>query len=484
MVGLELQPGQRRLVALIDSDFERLRTVVIRKGRRSGMTACAALVAAWCATVLAPRFRRHLLPGEDFAVSIVATSREQAGVALGFLKRFLAASPLLAEQVLGETTDSVMLAGGCLIEAIPCSARSSRGRANGIVILDEAAHFVDSVGNASLPAVLDALVPPLAQFGPLGLLLVISTPLGASGAFFELEQQAASGQFKDMVALHLPTLEAMPQLAAEAERERSRNPRRFQREWLGEYTSGAESFPLEAYDACVDPDYQPPLADPGRLVVFGLDGAVSRDAMALVGVDFDWNLVYARSWHPPKGGTIDHREVLVELLDLAERFSLLTVAYDPSQIHGLVIDGLQAGLPMLPVSQAAGRSGGTMARHSSALVEALHERRLRLFNAPELREHIARSSFSSRSGGVRLVKTSSAHKIDLAIALAMAVGTRQDLERVGLLHREPEVELELVPITDLVDFEPSRLGSWDDEPVYRPGPAEPIFSSRWWDDGW
>jgi hypothetical protein len=46
LVGLELRPGQERLVDLIDSDFERLRTVVIRKGRRSGMTACAALVAA------------------------------------------------------------------------------------------------------------------------------------------------------------------------------------------------------------------------------------------------------------------------------------------------------------------------------------------------------------------------------------------------------------------------------------------------------
>ena len=47
-------------------------------------------------------------------------------------------------------------------------------------------------------------------------------------------------------------------------------------------------------------------------MVFALDGAVSRDSMALVGVDGDWNLLYARAWHPPPGGTIDHREVLAE----------------------------------------------------------------------------------------------------------------------------------------------------------------------------
>ena len=62
-------------MSLIDSDFERLRTIVIRKGRRSGMTACAALVAAWAGTVLAPRFREHLLPGEEFEVTLVATSK-------------------------------------------------------------------------------------------------------------------------------------------------------------------------------------------------------------------------------------------------------------------------------------------------------------------------------------------------------------------------------------------------------------------------
>jgi hypothetical protein len=32
-------------------------------------------------------------------------------------------------------------------------------------------------------------MPPLAQFGSLGLLLVISTPLDASGPFLELEGQ-------------------------------------------------------------------------------------------------------------------------------------------------------------------------------------------------------------------------------------------------------------------------------------------------------
>ena len=290
IVGLELMPGQDQFISLVDENFEQLRVVVVRKGRRVGMTACAGLLAAWAGTVLAPRFQKYLMPGEEFVITLVATSKEQAGVLLGFVRRFLRRSTMLDEQIVSDTVASITLASGCIIEAVPCSARANRGRANGLVVLDEGAHFVDSIGNTSLPAVLDALKPPLAQFGPLGLMVVISTPLDAAGAFYELDQQAASGQFSDMAALHLPTVDARPELADEAERERARNPRQHTREWLGEYTSGEEAFPLDVYDACVDPDYRPPYADRSRAIVLGLDGAINRDSMALVGVDEEWNL--------------------------------------------------------------------------------------------------------------------------------------------------------------------------------------------------
>ena len=198
--------------------------------------------------------------------------------------------------------------------------------------------------------------------------------------------------------------------------------------------------------------------------MFALDGAVSRDAMALVGVDADWNLVYVNAWHPPKGGTIDHRQVLVELLDLQRRFRVAVVAYDPAQIHGLVLDGLDAGLPLLPVSQAAGSAGGAMARHASALVEALHEQRLRLFDSPELRQHVARARFSVRSGGDRLTKLRASDKIDLAIALAIACGVLNDLQRTAL--QQDQFEYEIVSATDFARAHYPR----SEREFYRPGP--------------
>lgn len=59
------------------------------------------------------------------------------------------------------------------------------------------------------------------------------------------------------------------------------------------------------------------------------------------------------------------------------------------------------------------------------------------------------------------MKARASDKIDLAVALAMAVGFRTDLERSAWLHRESEVEYELVPIHEILGFEPARL-NWDD----------------------
>jgi hypothetical protein len=63
-----------------------------------------------------------------------------------------------------------------------------------------------------------------------------------------------------------------------------------------------------------------------------------------------------------------------------------------------------------------------------------------------LRHHVARSRFSARSGGDRLVKLRSNDRIDLAVALAMAVGVLADLEREALMNYE---EVEYISVGEL-----------------------------------
>ena len=148
--------------------------------------------------------------------------------------------------------------------------------------------------------------------------------------------------------------------------------------------------------------------------------------------------------------------MLAELLDLAQRFRIGAIGYDPSQIHGLVLAGLDAGLPMAPVSQASGLSGGTMARFTSALLESMHEKRLRLFPCPDLRDHVARARFTARAGADRLTKSRSSDRIDLAVALVMAVGVLTDKWRDYFLNYEEEVYVSISASELARDYDETR----------------------------
>jgi hypothetical protein len=97
-----------------------------------------------------------------------------------------------------------------------------------------------------------------------------------------------------------------------------------------------------------------------------------------------------------------------------------------------------------------------MARYASALLESLHEKRLRLFPCPELRTHVANARFTARAGADRLTKSRGSDQIDLAVALAMAVGILTDRWRERLLNYEEE-EYVVIPAPEFArDYEQIR----------------------------
>ena len=69
-----------------------------------------------------------------------------------------------------------------------------------------------------------------------------------------------------------------------------------------------------------------------------------------------------------------------------------------------------------------------------------------------------------------MVKGRAADKIDLAVALAMAVGVLQDLARENLRDQGRDDEWELANIHDTVEFEPTYLQPDDPEPPACFGP--------------
>ena len=129
---------------------------------------------------------------------------------------------------------------------------------------------------------------------------------------------------------------------------------------------------------------------------------------------------------------MEPRAVLNELIELSARFAVRAIAYDRSQIHMLVVEALRAGLPMREVSQAAGRAGGAMAPahydvhrgtpRASASVLSVRRTTTASRERPILAPAPAETAWS---------REVHAKKIDLAVALTLAVGVLYGPRRGG-----------------------------------------------------
>ena len=145
--------------------------------------------------------------------------------------------------VLRETSDTLELSNGAVFRSLPASSRSGRGMACPVLIFDEIAHALDGEGNAAGHQLYQALSPSVAQFGSLGKILLLSSPWFQRGMFWNLHQQASSGQYPYMQAVNLPTWEVNPVISRDwLDQERSRDPELFKVEYGAEFSGNVSAF--------------------------------------------------------------------------------------------------------------------------------------------------------------------------------------------------------------------------------------------------
>lgn len=175
-------------------------------GRRSGKTFMASVAATYMAFCQDEYFTRRIRKGERFYIVTVANDRLQSKIALDNIRQLILNSPL-AQEITRETAMEIELTNGCCFQAIPASARASRGKAVAGVVMDELAFSLDGDANRGADAMYTALAPSIAQFGKKGKIIELSSPWLTSGLFFEHFKQAESGEFPGMVARQIPTWE-------------------------------------------------------------------------------------------------------------------------------------------------------------------------------------------------------------------------------------------------------------------------------------
>src|SRR6202035_4376854 len=196
----------------------------------------AALCCLWDA-LLRPELDALVRPGETrFAVAI-ATNHAQARLIVNAARSIVERSPLLAPLVEGSTDDEIrfVLPSGArtAIKAFPCTSRGGRGWPISTLVMDEAAHFMDSDGFQAAERGWGALTPSTAQFGPQARIILCSTPYGTAGLFADMHARASAGEVPDAESQHATSAQVNPTLDADfLAREEQRDPDNFRSEYL------------------------------------------------------------------------------------------------------------------------------------------------------------------------------------------------------------------------------------------------------------
>lgn len=176
------------------------------------------------------------------------------------------------------------------------TGKGTRGFGNIVVILDEFAHFLEGDGPASAEEMYKAISPSQAAFSPKdpenplipigpkeSRMICISSPLGKSGKFYQLYEQAMSNGkgSENMLAVQAPTWEVNPTVPLQdLQQAYYADPKAFSVEFAAQFNDQVSGWieRLEDLEACIDPTHRPVLrARPRVPHQMGIDVGVVGD---------------------------------------------------------------------------------------------------------------------------------------------------------------------------------------------------------------
>jgi hypothetical protein len=261
---------------------------------------------------------------------------------------------------------------------------------------------------------------------------------------------------------------------------RSLRPSQYARMIENRWVAAAEAafVDMAAWDRCVTGP-GPLAADKALPVFIGLDVGVKLDATAVVAVTFDrvakrCRLVAHRVFVPTGGEAIDLSSVEEALIDLHRRFAVRVICFDPWSFTGSSQRLRMQGLPMHEVAQTP----ANLTAASAALYEMIVGGHLVVYPDAGLRAAIANATTVEGPRGLRIAKVTRNSRIDLVVALALAVhaALEDQAKPRGFLEMSGwESDAEVKP--------PGQSGHPRDDPAAVNAWREAIHAAsggRWW----
>ncbi len=198
-------------------------------------------------------------------------------------------------------------------------------------------------------------------------------------------------------------------------------PGTYSRLHENKWTSSEGAFISAAqWDAIVDPSRSPLLTE-GILFV-GVDVGIKSDNAAVAAVGWDstgTRIVVAchRKWVPTKLEPVTLGDVKNYIAGLSQRHQVVKVYADPYQAMQMIQELQAEGLPIEEFPQTVANT--TIMGES--LFSTIKDKNLIAYPSDEMKTHITNAVGVETPRGVRMAKGTASKKIDLAIALSMAI---------------------------------------------------------------
>ncbi len=428
-------------------------------GRRSGKSLISDVIACYEAVI--PDFSDVLRSGEGRYIIICSVRQDNAALHISNIARMLKHTRAIGKMIKAQLQDRLELSNGVTILALPASARAGRGFTASMVIFDELAHFVDSLGNSSADSVYDAFSPTIATFGDRGRLVITTTPASRTGIVYDLFDRATTGELDDYHITRADTRTLNPKVSERVIRNaEKRDPEAARVEYGAEFADPVAAFlDSAAIDRAIDyRNHAAQAAQSGARYVMAIDPATQRDRYAFALCHIEKGAVildYAHAMKPP----VDINAAEEMLFDLARRFKPSTIRCDTAS----TVQRLKSKLSQLEYTPF---TRPLKLRIFGSLKESLNAGNLILYNHAELIDELR--ALQIRNGvDIAAPKSGRITHDDLADCLALCVDAliAQGAYGPATVVKDPFAEW---PYQDGESYHPQLgIGEWN----WNPHPA-------------
>lgn len=204
-----------------------------------------------------------------------------------------------------------------------------------------------------------------------------------------------------------------------AEEESTLAPNEFLRMHKNQWVSSIDVFvPSEWWDACGHVEYAALVGD--EPCIMAVDAGVSSDCFAVVIVGRRADKVqvhYVQKWQPERNEKLDFQPIEREIRRLVNTYNVLEVAYDPYQL----VDMMGRIRSEESVNVREFNQAGPRAKADKRLFDLIRDRGIQHRQDADLNAHVRNANRKPEEDKLRIIKRSPELKIDLCVALSMAV---------------------------------------------------------------